>query len=130
MTTSSDGSDGSEVRAAIEADLRRVADRLAVAPVRKVEDNADRTRALLQQLADTAHAVETRDEPSVTPGRPVPELPLPALSDQVAVLGADLLAAVRGVPDETVVFPAVPAPTVGEALASVATALKALRLAL
>lgn len=62
---------------------------------------AGRTRAeavhgLAQRLADVAAGIENRDAVRPAPGRKLPDLGPFVVSDQLAVTGADVLAAVLG----------------------------------
>ena len=96
-------------RAAFADDVRRLADRLRGlsearldGPLPPHASRAAAARALAQLLADAAQDLE---EPGA-PRRTVPDLGVFAVGDQVAVTGADLLAAAgstdRDVPAEVV----------------------------
>jgi hypothetical protein len=102
----SDGSWG-PLRDELEADVRRVADRLRnlsltrlagpVAPPepggRPYGSRAQAARDVAQALADTARALEAPGAGGPAPRREVPVLADHAAGDQVAVTGRDLLAA-------------------------------------
>jgi len=87
------------VRAEIEADVRRVAERLrtlseaqlaAAAP--PYSSRAAGARTVVQTLADAAQALEERDSGAEPHWRDVPALPDLSVGDQVALTGNDLLA--------------------------------------
>jgi hypothetical protein len=95
----------------LEADLRRTVDRLRTLGLARLgasfepePTRADAARGVAQRLADAAADVEG------VPRRTLPRLADPAVGDQVAVCGHDLLAAVaagHGVADvEAVVLAA------------------------
>jgi len=89
-------SEPTEPRARIEVELRRIGDRLIGASPAEAEQHAPAVRDVLQHLADAAARIEANDEPAER--RTVPELPVTALGDQLAVLGTDLLVAASGRP--------------------------------
>jgi hypothetical protein len=100
------------VRAEIEADVRRVAERLrtlseaqlaAVAP--PYSSRAAGGRTVVQTLADAAQALEERDSGAEPHWRDVPALPDLSVGDQVALTGNDLLAQLP---------PSTPTPTGGD----------------
>jgi hypothetical protein len=76
---------------AVQADVRRVADRLRTAPAQRVERAAPQARAVLQQLADLAAGTDARAADVPPRWREVPALPDIALGDQLDVLGSDLV---------------------------------------
>jgi hypothetical protein len=103
------------VRAEIEADVRRVAERLrtlsegqlaAAAP--PYPSRAAGGRTVAQTLADAAQALEERDSGAEPRWRDVPALSDLAVGDQVALTGTDLLAQLPP-PTASAGDPAVPA---------------------
>lgn len=83
--------------------VRELADRLRALPESRLVGRAESARELAQRLVAWGHGVERRDEPP----SPAPELPAVGLfvtADQVAVAGADLVAAATGLPDDTPVW--------------------------
>jgi hypothetical protein len=84
--------------------LREVADRLRALPESRLVSRVSAAEALARRLVEWAHGIEHRD---VLPPPPVPQLPTIGLfvtADQVAVAGADLLAAADGLPPDTPVW--------------------------
>jgi hypothetical protein len=87
------------VRAEIEADVRRVAERLRTlseaqlaAQAPPYPSRAAGARRVAQALADAAQALEERDSGAEPRWRDVPALSDLAVGDQVALTGHDLLA--------------------------------------
>ena len=68
-------------------EIERVADRLRSMPLARLARCAPAARSVAQVLADLAADAEGRSR------RPVPDVGDPAVGDQVAVTGADLLRA-------------------------------------
>jgi len=90
------------VRAEIEADVRRVAERLRTlseaqlaAQAPPYPSRATGGRTVAQTLADAAQALEERDSGAEPRWRDVPALSDFAVGDQVAVTGNDLVAQLR-----------------------------------
>jgi hypothetical protein len=92
--------------------VRELVDRLRALPESRLTGRpegaavgrAELARALAQQLVAWGHGVEHRDDP---PGSVAPELPRVGLfvtADQVAVAGADLIAAADELPADTGVW--------------------------
>jgi hypothetical protein len=106
----SDGDRPAAVRAEIETDVRRVAERLrslseaqlaAAAPPHR--SRAAGARAVAQTLADAAQGLEERASGTEPRWRQVPALSDLAVGDQVALTGHDLLSALGSAdPGETV----------------------------
>ena len=107
------------LRDALEADVRRVADRLRnlsqarlagppappAAGMPPYVSRAQAARAAAQAMADASGAIEAATAGTVFVWQPLPELADLAVGDQVAVTGNDLLAAVDLVgPDDDVWF--------------------------
>ena len=98
------------VRAEIEADVRRVAERLRTlseaqltAEAAPYSTRAAGGRAVAQKLAEAAQAIEERHSGAEPQWRAVPELTAFAVGDQLAVMGHDLVVALDSVsPDEPV----------------------------
>jgi hypothetical protein len=95
----------------IEADVRRVADRLRglsrarlAAPLPGRPSRADAGRALASRLALAAQGVEGRGDPAEPTWRDLPELSDFAVGDQVAVTGNDLFRSLAGLPAATTVW--------------------------
>lgn len=94
----------------LEADVRRVADRLRslsqarlAAPAPPHESRADAARAAAQTLAKAAQCLAERESGVEPSWRPLPVLSDFAVGDQVAVTGHDLLAELGAVgPDDVV----------------------------
>lgn len=89
--------------AELEADVRRVADRLRslsqarlAAPVPPHASRADAARAVARRLAEAAQGIVERDSPVEPSWRELPVLSDFAVGDQVAVTGHDLLAELDG----------------------------------
>lgn len=83
--------------------MRQLTDRLRALPESRLIGRAESDRGLAQRLVEWGHGVEHRDGPS----SPAPELPAVGLFvtvDQVAVAGADLVAAAAGLPADTSVW--------------------------
>jgi ABC-type amino acid transport substrate-binding protein len=125
------------VRAEIEADVRRVAERLRTLSVAQLAaaappyaSRAAGGRTVAQSLADAAQALEERESGVEPRWRDVPALSDLAVGDQVALTGQDLLTALdSGGPDETVWVRGTRR-TSGEVVADAAAQLAALRRAL
>ena len=129
-------------RAEIEADVRRVAERLrtlseaqlaAAAP--PYPSRAAGGRTVAQTLADAAQALDERDSGAEPQWRDVPVLSDLAVGDQVALTGNDLLAqlpsggdhAVPAIGPEEIVWARGTRRTAGEVVADAAAQLAALR---
>lgn len=87
-----------KLRTDLEADVRRVADRLRslslaqlAAPVPPHASRASAARDVAQQLAEAAQGLEQRTAAQEPPWRQLPVLEDGAVADQVAVVGHDLL---------------------------------------
>ncbi len=124
-------------RAEIEADVRRVAERLrtlseaqlaAEAPPHPSRAAGGRTVA--QTLADAAQALEERGSGAEPRWRDVPVLSDFAVGDQVAVTGQDLLTALGTVGPQETVWARGTRRTAGEVVAGAAAQLATLRRAL
>ncbi|MGH8868815.1 MAG: hypothetical protein ACRDYU_12540 [Actinomycetes bacterium] len=83
-----------------------------------------------QVLADLAHGVEDRNDPSAPRWREVPRLSDASIGDQVAVTGHDAVAAVAGTPPEAEVWTRAGRSPVSEAVADALAELRTLRLAI
>jgi hypothetical protein len=132
------------VRAQIETDVRRVAERLRnlseaqlAAEAPPFPSRAAGGRAAAQALADAAQALEERESGAEPRWRDVPELSDFAVGDQVALTGNDLVAQLpippsggHGVPalgQEETVWARGARRTAGEVVADAAAHLAALR---
>ena len=122
------------VRAEIEADVRRVAERLRTlseaqlaAEAPPYPSRAAGGRAVAQTLADAAQALEERDSGAEPRWRDVPALSDFAVGDQVALTGQDLLTAIGSVGPEETVWTRGTRRTAGEVVADAAAQLAALR---
>ena len=122
------------VRAEIEADVRRVAERLRTlseaqlaAEAPPYPSRAAGGRAVAQTLADAAQALEERDSGAEPRWRDVPALSDFAVGDQVALTGQDLLTAIGSVGPEETVWARGTRRTAGEVVADAAAQLVALR---
>jgi len=122
------------VRAEIEADVRRVAERLRTlseaqlaAEAPPYPSRAAGGRAVAQTLADAAQALEERDSGAEPRWRDVPALSDFAVGDQVALTGQDLLTALDSAGREETVWARGCRRTAGEVAADVAGHLAALR---
>jgi hypothetical protein len=84
--------------------LRELTDRMRALPESRLIGRVAAGEQLARRLVEWAHGVEHRDR---LPPPPVPELPHVGLfvtADQVAVVGADLVAAASGLPASTPVW--------------------------
>lgn len=122
------------VRADLEADVRRVAERLRTlseaqlaAEAPPYPSRAAGAREVAQVLADAAQAVEERDSGAEPSWRAVPVLSEFAVGDQVAVTGQDLLAVLDTVSPEETVWARGTRRTAGEVITDAAARLAALR---
>jgi hypothetical protein len=105
-------------------------DLAAAAEALRAVDPASLNRAALghavaQLMADAAAGVEGRAEPAPPARRSIPVLTVFAVGDQVAVTGADLAAALRGLDPQAPVWS--PDGARGTAAATLAAALEAVR---
>jgi hypothetical protein len=122
------------LRAEIEADVRRVAERLRTlseaqlaAEAPPYSSRAAGGRTVAQTLADAAQALEERDSGAEPRWRDVPALSDFAVGDQVAVTGQDLLSALDSTGREGTVWARGTRRTAGEVVADAAAQLAALR---
>jgi hypothetical protein len=81
-----------------------VAERIGRLPESRLRARAASGLELAQELADAAAGIEARAAANPPPPREVPALSLFAVGDQVAVTGADLLAAADGLAGTTAVW--------------------------
>lgn len=84
--------------------VREVTDRMRTLPESRLIGRVGAARVLARRLVEWAHGVEHRDR---LPPPPTPELPDEGVfvtADQVAVAGADLVAAADGLPPDTPVW--------------------------
>ena len=101
------------LREELDADVRRVADRLRSlsqaklgAPVGGFASRADGAREVARVLAEAGQGLEEAGAPAEPAWRQVPRLSDFAVGDQVAVVGNDLLRVLDGVaPDDDVWTP-------------------------
>jgi hypothetical protein len=122
------------VRAEIEADVRRVAERLRTfseaqlaAEAPPYPSRAAGGRTMAQTLADAAQALEERDSGAEPRWRDVPALSDFAVGDQVAVTGNDLLTGLGSAGRDEAVWARGTRRTAGEVVADAAAQLAALR---
>ncbi len=122
------------VRAEIEADVRRVAERLrtlseaqlaAAAP--PYPSRAAGGRVLAQTLADAAQSLDERTSGAEPRWRGLPALSDFAVGDQVALTGQDLLTALDSAGREETAWARGTRRTAGEVVADAAAQLAALR---
>jgi hypothetical protein len=107
--------------------VRELTDRLRALPESRLVRRAESARALAQRLVAWGHGVEHRDEqPSAAPE--LPSVGLFVTADQVAVAGADLVAAATRLPADTPVWTdADQRAPLGEVLAAALAAVAELR---
>jgi hypothetical protein len=122
------------VRAEIDADVRRVTERLRTlseaqlaAEAPPYPSRAAGGRAVAQVLAAAAQAIEERESGAQPPRRAVPVVSDLAVGDQVAVTGHDLLAALGTVALEETVWAGGTRRTAREVVDDAAAQLAALR---
>jgi hypothetical protein len=125
------------LREALEAELRRVPDRLRALPVTRLAaplppypSVAEAARAVAQRLADAAAGVEDRSLPEPPGYRVLPELADRACGDQIVVTGTDLLLASDGVAAGTRVWSGVEQAAVDDVVRRAVEDLAGLRRAL
>jgi hypothetical protein len=128
------GAGWADLRAALEADLRRVGDRMSglsaaqlAAPVPPHGSRASAARHTAGVLAVAAQGVEERAGEGEPVWRPLPVLADFAVADQVAVMGHDLALAMGDVAPETPVWAPGGRRTALEVLSDAAEALAATR---
>lgn len=98
------------LRGDLEADVRRVTDRVLnlsqarlAAPAEAHPSRASAVRVVAQQLAEAAQGIAAREDPGEPGWRELPVLSDLAVGDQLAVVGRDLLAELAGCePDASV----------------------------
>ncbi|KWW99133.1 hypothetical protein LI90_767 [Carbonactinospora thermoautotrophica] len=116
----------------LAAEIRRVSGRLRSMPLaRLTDDRVSAVRRVIQLLAELAQGAEERAADGPPRWRTVPALGRHALGDQLAVVGHDLVAALRELrPSDQVWLPAAGRGPAAEALALAQDRLRELKLML